>query len=113
MHYCPSCGGEIENSSALSCQGCGAMFGPESAWKPMPSPPEPLMGGWDILRYLLSTLLLLGGYGALLLFILFLIFLFPHGTSSGSVLGLMMVAPPLSGVVVIAIILGHLIKPRR
>ena len=71
------------------------------------------MSGWTILRYLLGAILLFAGYGALILSILFLVFLFPKGTSSGSVLGLMMVAPPLAGAIAVAVILGHLIKPHK
>ena len=113
MYYCPSCGEELENSSVLTCQSCDAIFGPGSAWKPASTPPEPQIEGWAVFRSFIGTLLLLAGYGTLILFVLFLIFLFSKGTSSGSVLGLMLAAPPLSGAIVIAIILGHLIKPRK
>ena len=69
--------------------------------------------GWSSFRYFLGSILLLAGYGTLIFFILFLIFLFPKGTSSGSFLGLMLFGPPLAGAIVISIILGHLIKPKK
>jgi hypothetical protein len=127
--YCPNCSAQLSGSNTSNCWNCGADFTAEDGWRPTERPlgkfrefraknvarqfPVPLMSGWTMLRYLLGAILLFAGYGTLILFILFLIFLFPKGTSSGSVLGLMMVGPPLAGAIVVVIILGHLIKPHK
>ena len=39
MAYCPQCSSEIE-ATAEKCRECGALFGPNSAWKPTEQPPD-------------------------------------------------------------------------
>ena len=51
------------------------------------------------------------GYGSLTIFGLFLVFLFPFGTSSGMWFGLFMLGPPIAVIIAVAVILGHWIKP--
>jgi len=113
VYYCPRCGTELESADVLVCSKCDAQFGPEAAWKPLTTRPEPALEGWGAFRDVVATLLLLIGYGVLALFVLFLVFLFPRGTSSGSVLGLMMIGPPLGIGIAVLIVLGHAIKPRK
>lgn len=74
---------------------------------------KPQADGWTVFRGFLGAVLLFIGFGTCTLFVLFLIFLFPRGTSSGSMLGLMMLAPPLLIAIAIAIGLGYAISPRK
>lgn len=39
MAYCPSCTREVAPAS-LTCMHCGAAFGTDAAWRPLPEPPE-------------------------------------------------------------------------
>ncbi|MBK9346754.1 MAG: hypothetical protein IPN06_10210 [Burkholderiales bacterium] len=62
------------------------------------------------ITFLLGTLFLFLGFGLLLAAIAFFIFGFSSGTSSGSVIGLWVVLPPLVLIILVALGLGTFLR---
>lgn len=53
------------------------------------------------------------GFGILVPLVLFLVFLFPLGTSSGSVYGLWLIGLPLGVIGGVALALGYALRPNK
>ena len=114
MPYCSNCSAELESAQVPVCPRCHVQFGAGSEWHPTVQPLDPGEPGlWHGFRKVVGVLLLVLGYGMLASAVLFLVFLFPRGTSSGSVLGLVFLGPPLLLFIAITIGLGHLVKPSK
>lgn len=117
--FCPNCSAEL--LALDSCWNCNAIFGSNSDWQPtvLPAGAFKQRGSKTSaetealearIEKQLSTLLLIVGYGLLSAFLLFLFFVFPRGTSSGSVYGLFIFGPIVGLVIAILIATGHWLR---